>query len=328
MGKYSEAEPYWREALEGRRRILGDEDPQTLNSITGLGMLLWKMGRYSEAEPYWQEALDGRRRVMGDEHRTTLLSISNMGLLRRDQGRLFEAEELFAEALRRARGAHPGDSVIGVFLTRHAQTLVVMERFEQAEAELVEAQEIFATAQWPAHASSNIAITALAELYDAWHAAQPDQGYDARAGELRAKLPADLRAASLIKLGKRLLGYGRHAEAEAVLSECLQIRREILPEGHWLIFNTMSTLGESLAGQGVDPSLTAAARIEKLREAEALLLEGYEGMKDHPAALDVRKRAALERIIKLYEAWHAAEPGQGYDAKAAEWRAKLPTDSD
>ncbi len=25
----------------------------------------------------------------------------------------------------------------------------------------------------------------------------------------------------------------------------------------------------------------------------------------------------------LYEAWHAAEPDKGYDAKAAEWRAKL-----
>jgi hypothetical protein len=31
---------------------------------------------------------------------------------------------------------------------------------------------------------------------------------------------------------------------------------------------------------------------------------------------------ALKRIVNLYEAWDSAEPGQGYDAKAAEWRAK------
>ena len=27
---------------------------------------------------------------------------------------------------------------------------------------------------------------------------------------------------------------------------------------------------------------------------------------------------------KFYESWDAAEPGKGYDTKAAEWRAKLP----
>jgi len=26
----------------------------------------------------------------------------------------------------------------------------------------------------------------------------------------------------------------------------------------------------------------------------------------------------------LYTAWHEVEPDQGYDAKAAQWRAKLP----
>ncbi len=46
-------------------------------------------------------------------------------------------------------------------------------------------------------------------------------------------------------------------------------------------------------------------------------------MKDHPDATDLRKAEALERIVNLYEAWHAAEPDEGYDAKAAEWRAKV-----
>ena len=42
-----------------------------------------------------------------------------------------------------------------------------------------------------------------------------------------------------------------------------------------------------------------------------------------PPASANRKQQALERIIKLCEAWHAAQPGQGYAAQAAEWRAKL-----
>ena len=49
--------------------------------------------------------------------------------------------------------------------------------------------------------------------------------------------------------------------------------------------------------------------------AEWLLAAGFEH--DH-------ERKLIKRVISLYESWHAAEPGKGYDAKAAEWRARLP----
>ena len=34
---------------------------------------------------------------------------------------------------------------------------------------------------------------------------------------------------------------------------------------------------------------------------------------------------SIRALAELYEAWHTAEPGNGHDAKAAEWRAKMPT---
>ena len=37
----------------------------------------------------------------------------------------------------------------------------------------------------------------------------------------------------------------------------------------------------------------------------------------------VRIGEALERLVELYTAWHAAEPDKGYDAKAVEWQQKL-----
>ena len=83
-----------------------------------------------------------------------------------------------------------------------------------------------------------------------------------------------------------------------------------------MTFNTMSVLGESLSRQG------------KFAEAEPLLLDGYAGMTERPDAPDERKAEALQRIIDLYDVWHAAEPGEGYDAKAAEWRAKLPPEAE
>ncbi len=50
---------------------------------------------------------------------------------------------------------------------------------------------------------------------------------------------------------------------------------------------------------------------------------------NHEAAIPptsrVRITQALERVVRLYEVWEKAEPGKGYDAKAAEWKAKLPS---
>jgi hypothetical protein len=34
----------------------------------------------------------------------------------------------------------------------------------------------------------------------------------------------------------------------------------------------------------------------------------------------------VECLINLYESWHAAEPGRGYDVLAAEWRGRLPNE--
>ena len=92
-----------REAVEASRRVLGDEHPSTLITISNLGFLLQEQGRLSEAEPHYREALEASRRVLGDEHPETLISISNLGNLLLDQGRLAEAEPHFREALEVSR---------------------------------------------------------------------------------------------------------------------------------------------------------------------------------------------------------------------------------
>ncbi len=87
--------------------------------------------------------------------------------------------------------------------------------------------------------------------------------------------------------------------------------------------------GAILTVADLDPAFTPAERADRLREAEPLLLNGYAGIKDNPAVPKPthtsgdRRREALERIGHLYEVWDKAEPGKGYDTKAAEWKAKL-----
>ncbi len=74
--------------------MLGDEHPDTLNSINNMGMLLKSQGRLTEAEPYFREALDSFRRVQGDEHLNTLAIKSNLALLLIELGNASVAERL------------------------------------------------------------------------------------------------------------------------------------------------------------------------------------------------------------------------------------------
>jgi hypothetical protein len=59
---------------------------------------------------------------------------------------------------------------------------------------------------------------------------------------------------------------------------------------------------------------------KKYAEAEPLLLQGYEGMKQREARISATGKfgltKALERLVQLYEA-------TGQKDKAAEWRKKL-----
>src|SRR5262249_19126584 len=78
-----------------------------------------------------------------------------------------------------------------------------------------------------------------------------------------------------------------------LLRECLAIREKKLPDD-WKTFNARSLLGAALAGQ------------KKFTEAEPLLLQGYQGLKQCeamiPADSKARPTEALERLVQHYEA--------------------------
>ncbi len=67
QGKLTEAEPYYREALEGKRRVLGDDHLHTLISKSNLALLLVDLGNAVEAEQLAGEAVVAARETLGAE---------------------------------------------------------------------------------------------------------------------------------------------------------------------------------------------------------------------------------------------------------------------
>ena len=63
--------------------------------------------------------------------------------------------------------------------------------------------------------------------------------------------------------------------------------------------------------------------LDRFPEAEGTLREAQGILEAALGEEHERTIAVIRSLIDLYDAWHVAEPGKGYDEEAAAWRAKL-----
>ena len=87
------------QALAIRRRVLGEDHPDTAASYNNLACNLKAQGKYAEAEPLLPQALAIRRRVLGEDHPDTAASYNNLAANLNAQGKYAEAEPLLRKAL-------------------------------------------------------------------------------------------------------------------------------------------------------------------------------------------------------------------------------------
>jgi Tetratricopeptide repeat len=67
-----------REVLEKRKRILGDEHPDTIGAMNNLAITLGDLGQLEEAIALLEVAAPQIRRIFGDEHPHTRLVVNNL----------------------------------------------------------------------------------------------------------------------------------------------------------------------------------------------------------------------------------------------------------
>ena len=70
-GRYDQAEPLFKEVLAAQRVKPGADHPDTIITMSNLGVLYRDRGRYREAEPLFREALAGARKTHGLGHPNT-----------------------------------------------------------------------------------------------------------------------------------------------------------------------------------------------------------------------------------------------------------------
>jgi tetratricopeptide (TPR) repeat protein len=95
MHEYAKAEPFNKEALRIRQKILGPEHPDTAESLNDLAALYQDMHEYVKAEPLYLEALRIRQKVLGPEYPDTATSLDRLAGLYRDMSKYAKAEPLY-----------------------------------------------------------------------------------------------------------------------------------------------------------------------------------------------------------------------------------------
>ena len=68
QGEYAEAEKMHRETLELRKKVLGDEHPDTLASMYSLARILAKQLRYGDSRFLFEQACAAYNTVLGKDH--------------------------------------------------------------------------------------------------------------------------------------------------------------------------------------------------------------------------------------------------------------------
>ena len=82
-GRYEQAIPHWRKALELGEREFGSDHPKAANLLNNLARLYRAQGRYEAAEPLQKRALTIQEKVLGPEHSDVATSLNNLARLSR-----------------------------------------------------------------------------------------------------------------------------------------------------------------------------------------------------------------------------------------------------
>jgi serine/threonine-protein kinase len=308
LGLYDKAAPLLQEALEERRTALGNEHPDVATSLHNLATVRAQRGDYAAAEGLFREALAMRRKLLGNEHADVAKTLNILANVLYSKGDYAAAETLYREGLALSRkllgNEHPS-----VAMALNNLALVRKEKGDYAGAESLHRESL---ALWRKllgnehpylPLSMNNLANLLAEKGEYGEAESLLREALAMGRKLLGKDHPEV-AMYLSSLADTLCRDEKPQEAQPLAREALVIFSKALPGGHPYIAETESVLGGCLS------------LAQRYGEAERLLLASYPILKAKTGERSLETRRALDRIVRLYEAW-------GKPDQAARYRAEL-----
>ncbi len=289
LGLYPRAHELAQRALDARQRLLGPDDPKTLESMTQLGRILDAEGHPAEAEKMEQRALASERRILGPKDPLTLETMGQLAFDVQEQGRFDEAEKLTREVIEAAtRGLGPESAQVLNAMNSLCGLLWNQGRYAEAEREYRRLVDLDRRVLGPDHprtltALNNLALTIQTEgrLSEAEQSVRETLAIEQRV--LGPEHPNT--AGAMYLLAGFLYQEGRYVEAEKLYRDALAIQVRTLGPEHPRTLVTKSELADDLLKEG------HVREAEKLQR-ETLTIEARVLGPVHPSTLICRTSLA------------------------------------
>jgi serine/threonine protein kinase/Tfp pilus assembly protein PilF len=249
LGLYPEAQRQVERAVELRRRVFGENNRDTLQSMHSLAELYDRQGKYAEAQGLQSRVLDLQRHALGEAHPDTLTSTSDLGDEYVHLGKFAEAETFLSKALdlrRRVLGEEHPDTLVS--MNDLALLYENQGKYAAAEQLYVKANGIRMRVLGPDHPYTLTGMNNLAVLYS--HQGKPAQAELLTAQILEARrriLGPDhpLVWATINNLAAQRLNQGKYDQAEPLFAQVLEFHRRTEGAEHpdtILSMNNLATL--------------------------------------------------------------------------------------
>jgi tetratricopeptide (TPR) repeat protein len=235
-GQYEKAIELFKQVMQARERVLGDEHPHTLASMNSLAAAYMHQGQWKDAEELQVQAMQTTKRVLGDEHPHTLASMNNLATTYTLQGQWKDAEELQVQALQITK------IVLG---DKHLDTLTSMENLariyskqgRREEAEELQLQVVQTTKRLLGneHPDMLTGMNNLASTYynqGRWKEAEILQ---LQVMQTRRRVLGDEHPDTLASIHNLALTYrkqGQWKDAEELQVQVLQTMKRVLGDKH------------------------------------------------------------------------------------------------
>lgn len=134
LGRIDEAIASFESAYDTLRSNYGAEHFETLNAMSNLATVYGKRGELARQNALLEEHLAILKQKLGESAEDTLMSMSNLAVGYFEAGNVEKAEAMQAHAMNLARKSIPDHWLTGAIAVDHAQSLVSLGRFEEADA--------------------------------------------------------------------------------------------------------------------------------------------------------------------------------------------------
>jgi CHAT domain-containing protein/tetratricopeptide (TPR) repeat protein len=246
VGKFSKAEDIYLEALNIRKRVVGEEHLDYATSLNLLGNLYNKIGKYDMAEPYYIKALKVIKNNIGEESLSYIRTLNNVANLNNNLKNYLKAEDYYNRAIiltKNNLGENNIDNTI--YLNNLGGVYTQLGDYAKAEPLLVKSLDIQKKILDKPDFNYSLSLNNLAYLYDRLkNYSKAEEKYLEALTVTRNVLGEDHPNFALIldNLASLYDHLGDYSKAESIHIKALSIRKKYLGDEHPLYAASLNNL--------------------------------------------------------------------------------------